>query len=65
MRLMPDKSVASAMEAFRKLREYCSEHFSDVFKKTTTDNGSEFAILSDIENKAAALLLVRSSVYCM
>ena len=35
------------MEAFEQIRMEYSEHFSEVFKTITTDNGSEFARLSD------------------
>ena len=39
------------MAEMDKLREECGERFSMVFKTITGDNGSEFANLSDIENK--------------
>lgn len=53
---IPDKSAASVMKAIEKLKEDYSEHFSDVFKTITTDNGSEFADLSDIEKTANTLV---------
>lgn len=53
---IPDKFVASVMGALKKLMEDYSEHFSDVFKTITTDNGSEFALLSDIEKTAETLV---------
>lgn len=53
---IPDKSAASVMDALKKLREDYSEHFSDVFKTITTDNGSEFALLSNIEKTAGTLV---------
>lgn len=68
MFLIPDKSAASVMGALKRLREDYSEHFSDVFKTITTDNGSEFALLSDIEKTAETLIYYAhlcSSVYFM
>ena len=56
MFLILDKFSASVMDALKKLREDYSEHFSDVFKTITTDNGSEFALLSDIEKTAETLV---------
>ena len=56
MFLIPDKSAASVMDALKKLREDYSEHFSDAFETITTDNGSEFALLSDIEKTAETLV---------
>ena len=38
------------MGAFNALQKTYSEHFSQVFKKITTDNGSEFSRLSDLKN---------------
>lgn len=38
------------MNAIELLRETYSEHFSKVFKTITTDNGSEFADLADLED---------------
>ena len=43
----------AAMEAIRK--DY-SEHFSEVFKTITTDNGSKFASLSDLESLSNTLV---------
>jgi IS30 family transposase len=53
---IPDKSAASVMAAMEQLKKEYSEHFSDVFKTITTDNGSEFADLSDIEKAASTLV---------
>ena len=44
---LSSKEAASVMEAFEQIRMEYSEHFSEVFKTITTDNGSEFARLSD------------------
>ena len=43
---IPDKTAASVMNAFKSLRKQYSEHWNDIFKTITTDNGSEFADLS-------------------
>ena len=65
MFLIPDKSAASVMDALKKLKEDYSEHFSDVFKTITTDNGSEFALLSDIEKTAETLVYYAHPIYFM
>lgn len=51
-----DKSSASVMDAFEKLKADYSEHFSEVFKTITTDNGSEFSDLSKIEVTTSTLV---------
>ena len=40
----------------KKLQETYSEHFSEVFKTITTDNGSEFADLANLEKVADTLI---------
>lgn len=47
---LPDKSAASVMKAFEQLRSKYKEHFSHIFKTITTDNGSEFSLLSTLEH---------------
>jgi len=47
---IPDKTAASVMNAFKSLRKQYSEHWNDIFKTITTDNGSEFADLSQLED---------------
>lgn len=44
-----DREADSVMRAFELLRETYSERFSEVFKTITTDNGSEFSRLSELE----------------
>ncbi|MBT8944073.1 IS30 family transposase, partial [Lactobacillus delbrueckii subsp. bulgaricus] len=44
-----DKTSASVMKAFDKLREYYGSKWNQIFKSITTDNRSEFADLSDLE----------------
>ena len=49
IRLM-DKTSQSVMNAFEQLKYEYKERFSSVFKTITTDNGSEFSRLSELEN---------------
>ena len=51
-----DKTSACVMNAIELLRETYSEHFSKVFKTITTDNGSEFADLADLEKISDTLV---------
>lgn len=53
---LADKTSASGMKAFDMLRDTYSEHFSEVFKTITTDNGSEFADLSSLEHLSDTLV---------
>lgn len=47
---LADKTSESVMRAFEKLKIEYGEKFSSVFKSITTDNGSEFSQLSELEN---------------
>ena len=49
-----DKTSASVMQAFKELQY--SEHWNDIFKTITTDNGSEFADLSNLEDASNTLI---------
>lgn len=50
IRLMPDKTAASVVNAINRLeRQYGSDMFSRVFQTITVDNGSEFMDFSGIE----------------
>lgn len=51
-----DKTSKCVMKAMKKLQETYSEHFSEVFKTITTDNGSEFADLANLEKVADTLI---------
>ena len=51
-----DKTSVCVMNAMELLRETYSEHFSKVFKTITTDNGSEFADLADLEKISDTLV---------
>lgn len=44
-----DKAAASMMTAFKALSSHYQEHWNEVFKTITTDNGSEFADLAQLE----------------
>lgn len=55
MRVM-DKTAESIMQAFAQLRSYYGAAFGMVFKTITTDNGSEFSRLSELELMAHTLV---------
>jgi IS30 family transposase len=57
-----DKTSACVMKAMKQLQEIYSEHFSEVFKTITTDNGSEFADLSKLEKMADTLVYLTHPV---
>lgn len=44
-----DKTADSVLAAFENMKKELGDRFSDVFKTITTDNGSEFARLSELE----------------
>lgn len=44
------------MQAFEKLRSDLGDSFSKVFRTITTDNGTEFSKLSDLEEAADTLV---------
>ena len=46
---LPDKSAESVIAVFQSIRDSLGDRFSDVFKTITTDNGSEFERLSELE----------------
>ena len=50
------KSATAVMTGFEKVKKYFGSKFSDVFKTITTDNGSEFAELSKLEESAQTLV---------
>jgi len=53
---LANKEASTIIEAFLSIRDQYSEHFDEVFKTITTDNGSEFANLSQIESIAKTLV---------
>ncbi|NRD36534.1 IS30 family transposase, partial [Lactobacillus helveticus] len=53
---IPDKTSASVMQAFQMLQKQYSEHWNNIFKTITTDNGSEFADLANLEQVSKTLI---------
>lgn len=56
MKPIQDRRPQSVMKAMEDIRVEYSEHFGDVFKTVTTDNGSEFSTLSNLEKLADTLV---------
>lgn len=54
--LIKDKTTANVMAAFKTLRSQYRKHWDEVFKSITTDNGSEFADLAQLEQVTQALV---------
>lgn len=50
------KTSSAVMDGFAKVRDYFGKKFSDVFKTITTDNGSEFADLSKLEEVSGTMV---------
>lgn len=50
------KEAVDVMQAFQQIQSEYSEHFDEVFKTITTDNGSEFAELSHLEEVSKVLV---------
>ena len=50
------READSVMKAFGEIQNMYSEHFADVFKTITTDNGSEFSRLSELETMTGTLV---------
>ncbi|MCH3955417.1 MAG: IS30 family transposase [Eubacterium sp.] len=46
---IPGKDADSVMAALEVFREEYNEHFTDIFKSITADNGTEFSRLSELE----------------
>lgn len=53
---VPDKAAESVMVALQEHMKMYSEHMTEVFKSITTDNGSEFAQLSSLEDLVGTLV---------
>ena len=51
-----DKTSTSVMKAFDKLREFYGSKWNRIFKSITTDNGSEFTDLSNLEQVSKTLV---------
>ena len=53
---VPGRDPNGVMAALAKIRNLYGEHWNEVFKSITTDNGSEFALLSDLEKLSNTLV---------
>lgn len=53
---VPGRDPNGVMEALREVRSQYAEHWDDVFKTITTDNGSEFSLLSGLEDLSKTLV---------
>jgi len=53
---LANKDATTVYDAFLNIKKQYSEHFDEVFKTITTDNGSEFANLSQIESNTKTLV---------
>ena len=53
---IPGKDPESVMDALKEIRAQYKEHWDDVFKTITTDNGSEFSKLSELESLSETLI---------
>lgn len=53
---LPDKKSTSVMQAFAQLQANLADKWDSIFKTITTDNGSEFADLSDLEDVSKTLV---------
>lgn len=57
---LANKNSETVLNAFMELKTHYEEHFNEVFKTITTDNGSEFADLSNLEavSKPSYIMLI-------
>lgn len=53
---LANKNADTVLNAFYELKTHYDEHFNEVFKTITTDNGSEFADLSNLETVSETLV---------
>jgi transposase len=53
---LANKNSETVLNAFMELKTHYEEHFNEVFKTITTDNGSEFADLSNLEAVSKTLI---------
>jgi transposase, IS30 family len=53
---VPGRDPKGVMAALETVRSQYSEHWDDIFKTITTDNGSEFSLLSDLEGLSKTLV---------
>ena len=53
---VPGRDPNGVMAALESVRSQYSEHWDDIFKTITTDNGSEFSMLSELEDLSKTLV---------
>ncbi len=53
---VPGRDPNGVMDALQEVRSKYAEHWDDVFKTITTDNGSEFSLLSELEDLSKTLV---------
>ena len=53
---LPDKKISSVMKAFGNFKNLFGENFNKVFHTITTDNGSEFSSLAELEKISEILV---------
>ncbi len=53
---VPGRDPKGVMAAIEAVRSQYSEHWDDIFKTITTDNGSEFSMLSELEGLSKTLV---------
>ena len=53
---LPNKKISSVMKAFDDFKNLFGENFDKVFHTITTDNGSEFSSLADLEKVSKILV---------
>lgn len=53
---VPGRDPNGVMAALEGIRSQYSEHWDDIFKTVTTDNGSEFSLLSGLEDLSKTLV---------
>lgn len=56
MMRVPGRNPEGVMAALEGIRSQYSEHWDDIFKTMTTDNGAEFSMLSDLEELSKTLV---------
>ena len=53
---IPGRDPNGVMNALSTVRSQFEEHWNDIFKTITIDNGSEFSTLSDLETLSKTLV---------
>ncbi len=53
IRRIPSKTADAVSNEFQKIRSFFGDRFSKVFKTITSDNGSEFSELHELESKTS------------